>query len=134
MLRQGREGRKAALAADLGGHALIELGRAAAVQQEGGVGMAMGVEKARRHHQPGCIQLPGGLFTGKIADGTDPAVLYGHIRPKSRLAGAVYDQSAANDDIVHEISLLKNLIVSLLYRKSPRFTIKKESTNALSFA
>ena len=103
-LGQRGEGAVAALTADLGGHALEQLGSAAAVPQKGGVRMGMGVNEAGRNHQASCIQFFCGLQILQVADVGDDAVLDGHICFITGGTGAVDDRAAANDQILHKKS------------------------------
>src|SRR5262249_45472169 len=55
---------------------------------------------ARRHHQPRGIDLALGRAL-LAADGGDPAACDGDIAVERRLAGAVDDRAATNNDVVH---------------------------------
>ena len=96
------EGAGAAVAGDLRGDALEQLGRAAVVLQEHGIRMGMGIYKAGRHGEPPGIEHPVRRARGQTgSDRRYHAVLYFHVRLKARPARAVQHRAAPNQQSVH---------------------------------
>src|SRR5262249_50811586 len=100
---QGSRGR-AAVADDLRRDPLADLAVRLGVEQEGQVGVGVGVDEAGGGDAAGGVEAPGRRGGGEVADGGDAPPLYANVRPVRRGPRAVDDLSAGEDDV--HVSLL----------------------------
>ena len=102
-LRQHREGRRAAVAANLRGHALAH-GRGFEIevvvaQKRGHVAVGVGVDEARRHaHAPG-LDDARRVGLAQVPDFGDALAAQADVRTKSGSAGPVVDGPVADQDV-----------------------------------
>ena len=105
LARQGGRDREAAMADDLGGHALAHLALGLGIDREREVGMGLDVDEARRHRQAGGVDQLGRVRAEIRPHGDDAASADGEVAAPARGAGAVEQQSAADQDVMgHGIS------------------------------
>ena len=103
------------MAVDDGGQPLPQLRTAEAGAEDGGIAVAVDVQKARRDVPPGRVQRLRGLAAGP--DSRDLPAADADIRPERRGAAPVDDRAPANDPIQHEYLLLNIFHHSILSRK-----------------
>ncbi len=94
-------GRRAALAGDFRGDALLQIVVGVGAHQNAVVGMAVVINKARGDDFAGGVDNPTGFLLDRRSDFGDFAVFQRHVRPIAKGAGAVDDCPALDDDIVH---------------------------------
>ena len=94
-------GAEAALADDLGRHALADLAVGAAVHQQGEIGVGVDVDEAGRDHQAAGIQALRGRGALQIADGHDAVTHDAQVAGKGVAAAAVDDVAAVDQGVEH---------------------------------
>ena len=105
LARQRRRDREAAMADDLGGHALAHLALGLGIDRQREVGMSLDVDEARRHRQSGGVDHFRRIVAEVGADGGDAAIADREVAGPARGAGAVEQQPAADQDVMrHAIS------------------------------
>ena len=116
--RAERRKRQAAVSVDDGGQPLPQLRAAEAGAEDGGIAVAVDVQKARRDVPPGRVQRLRGLAAGP--DSRDLPAADADIRPERRAAVPIDDRAPANDPIQHEYLLLNTFIIAYFPGKSTR--------------
>ena len=101
------ERRVAAVAGDLGRHALVGLALAAGVVEQGHVGVGVHVDEARAYDVPGGVDAAGRLGVAERADGLDAAVGYAYVAPVAGGVGAVDDGAVEYEDVECHVVLLR---------------------------
>ena len=92
----------AALAHDLGRHALVHLALGTAVDHQREVGMRVQVDETGCHRQAGDVQALPRDGRAQVAKGRHPAIAHAHILLQGGVALAVEDRAAAEDGVEHE--------------------------------
>ena len=95
------------MADDLGGDALADLAFGLGIDRQREVGMGLDVDEARRDRKPRGVD---GFRRGLVelrADCGDAAVLDGEIGRHAGAAGAVEQEPAADQDVMHGIARLR---------------------------
>ena len=100
LARQRRRDREAAMADDLGGHALAHLALGLGIDRQREVGMRLDVDEARRHRQSGGVDHFPRIVAEVGADGGDAALADREVAGPARGAGAVEQQPAADQDVM----------------------------------
>src|SRR5262249_25907420 len=97
----------AAVADDLGGHALPHLAFRLRIDRQHEVGMGLDVDEAGGHGEPAGVDDLVGAAVERRPEGDDAAVRNGEIAAHARRAAAVDQGAAANEDIPgirHQVS------------------------------
>jgi hypothetical protein len=89
-----------ALAGELGGNSLKDLGRKPGVYQDAQLRLTEHVDESRRHHHSCGIDAVLGLSSDQGSDGSDSAVLDAYITRVPGRAGAIDDAAIPDDDVV----------------------------------
>ena len=97
--RIGQRRDRAALARDLGRHALVNLAGRPAVNQQGELRLAEHVDEAGSDDEAGCVDDRARVLATECADCRDAVTRDAHVGVNPRSAGAVHHASAGNDDI-----------------------------------
>ena len=100
-LQPHRRRAEAALADDLGGHALADLAVGAAVHQQRGVAVGVHVDEAWRHGEAARVDRLRGAGAAQVADGFDALAAHADIAGEGRCAAAVDELAASDQDVEH---------------------------------
>jgi hypothetical protein len=101
----GVEGRhRAALARDLRGDALADLGLAAVVHEEVQLRLSEHVDEARGHHLAPHVDVPGRAGSRQVAHRHDPVPGHAHVGAEPRRARAVDDLAPRDHQVVIALS------------------------------
>ncbi len=100
LARQHGCDREAAMADDLGGHALAHLALGLGIDRQREVGMGLDVDEARRHREAFGVDHLGGVACELHADGGDAAVADRDVASCAGRSAAVEQQAAADEDVV----------------------------------
>ncbi len=98
--QRGRD-REAAVAHDLGGHALADLAFGARVQGQGEIGVRVDVYEAGGHHLAAGVDRPACRATRRTLDGHDAPRAHEDPGLASGRAGSVDDEPSADHEVIH---------------------------------